>query len=255
MGHYRSTQGVVYQYFSGRWRIRYQPHRSAGHRKGRPRIGDILDDVGRSAGNLKAQIFLLCGKQALALIAIHDSEIASESQGINARGIKLTGLLVCGIWCQPSGRTVFPLKSPDVAPDAAFSVNWTSFAIFLVMIGGLGACAAEGMKNARRKFDLSERSRSDFFEAGKGARTPENVRFRLARFLPRRLLGAIEAPIVGAVIFWALNKFLSNYGTCYLVGLDCWRSSSSPLSSNTDCGVICKHVFTSAFLPFKDGSL
>jgi branched-chain amino acid transport system permease protein len=32
-------------------------------------------------------------------------------------------------------------------------------------------------------------------------------------------LGTIEGPIVGAVIFWALNKFLSDYGTWYLVGL------------------------------------
>ena len=32
-------------------------------------------------------------------------------------------------------------------------------------------------------------------------------------------IGTIEGPIVGALIFWALNKFLSDYGSWYLVGL------------------------------------
>ena len=54
-----------------------------------------------------------------------------------------------------------------ISPDAAFSVNWTAFAIFMVVIGGIGR---------------------------------------------------IEGPIVGALIFWALNKFFSDYGTWYLLG-------------------------------------
>ena len=32
-------------------------------------------------------------------------------------------------------------------------------------------------------------------------------------------IGRIEGPIVGALIFWALNKFFSDYGTWYLLGL------------------------------------
>jgi branched-chain amino acid transport system permease protein len=55
-----------------------------------------------------------------------------------------------------------------ISPDAAFSVNWTAFAIFMVVIGGIGR---------------------------------------------------IEGPIVGVLIFWALNKFFSSYGTWYLMGL------------------------------------
>ncbi|MFN5812131.1 MAG: branched-chain amino acid ABC transporter permease, partial [Burkholderiales bacterium] len=47
-------------------------------------------------------------------------------------------------------------------------VNWTAFAIFMVVIGGIGR---------------------------------------------------IEGPIIGALIFWALNKFFSDYGTWYLIGL------------------------------------
>ena len=32
-------------------------------------------------------------------------------------------------------------------------------------------------------------------------------------------IGRIEGPIVGAIVFWALNHFLSDYGTWYLLGL------------------------------------
>jgi branched-chain amino acid transport system permease protein len=55
-----------------------------------------------------------------------------------------------------------------ISPDAAFSVNWTAFAIFMVVIGGIGR---------------------------------------------------IEGPLVGALVFFLLNKFFSDYGTWYLLGL------------------------------------
>jgi branched-chain amino acid transport system permease protein len=32
-------------------------------------------------------------------------------------------------------------------------------------------------------------------------------------------IGTIEGPIIGVVLFYLLNKFLSDYGTWYLVGL------------------------------------
>lgn len=32
-------------------------------------------------------------------------------------------------------------------------------------------------------------------------------------------IGRIEGPIVGAVIFWLLNKFFADYGTWYQLGL------------------------------------
>ena len=33
-------------------------------------------------------------------------------------------------------------------------------------------------------------------------------------------IGRTKGPLAGAVIFWALNKFLSDYGTWELLGLD-----------------------------------
>jgi branched-chain amino acid transport system permease protein len=109
----------------------------------------------------------LRSKRGLALLAIRDNEVAAESQGIDVRGMKLAVYVVAALGSGLAGALYF-LGNLRISPDAAFSVNWTAFAIFMVVIGGIGR---------------------------------------------------IEGPLVGALIFWTLNKFLSDYGTWYLLGL------------------------------------
>ncbi len=109
----------------------------------------------------------LRSKLGLALLAIRDNEVAAESQGIHVRRIKLAVYVTCAFGAGLAGALYF-VGNLRISPDAAFSVNWTAFAIFMVVIGGIGR---------------------------------------------------IEGPIVGALIFWALNKFFSDYGSWYLMGL------------------------------------
>jgi len=109
----------------------------------------------------------LRSKRGLALLAIRDNEVAAESQGIDVRGMKLAVYVVAAFGCGLAGALYF-VGNLRISPDAAFSVNWSAFAIFMVVIGGIGR---------------------------------------------------IEGPLVGALIFWALNKFFSDYGTWYLLGL------------------------------------
>ena len=109
----------------------------------------------------------LRSKSGLALLAIRDNEIAAESQGIDVRATKLAVYVVAAFGCGLAGALYF-VGNLRISPDAAFSVNWTAFAIFMVVIGGIGR---------------------------------------------------IEGPIVGALIFWALNRYFSDYGTWYLLGL------------------------------------
>ncbi|HYN62529.1 MAG TPA: branched-chain amino acid ABC transporter permease, partial [Rubrivivax sp.] len=109
----------------------------------------------------------LRSKRGLALLAIRDNEVAAESQGIGVRRMKLAVYVVAAFGAGLAGALYF-LGNLRISPDAAFSVNWTAFAIFMVVIGGIGR---------------------------------------------------IEGPIVGALIFWALNKAFSDYGTWYLLGL------------------------------------
>ena len=109
----------------------------------------------------------LRSKQGLALLAIRDNEVAAESQGVAVQRMKLAVYVVAALGAGLAGALYF-VGTLRISPDAAFSVNWTAFAIFMVVIGGIGR---------------------------------------------------IEGPIVGALIFWALNKLFSDYGTWYLLGL------------------------------------
>lgn len=109
----------------------------------------------------------LRSKRGLALLAIRDNETAARSQGIAVGRMKLAVYTVAALGAGLAGGLYF-VGNLRISPDAAFSVNWTAFAIFMVVIGGIGR---------------------------------------------------IEGPLVGAVVFWALNKFFSDYGSWYLIGL------------------------------------
>lgn len=109
----------------------------------------------------------LRSKGGLAVLAIRDSEIASASQGIDVKRSKLIIYIAAAFGAALAG-SMYLLGNLRISPDAAFSVNWTAFSIFIVMIGGIGT---------------------------------------------------IEGPIVGVVLFYLLNRFFSDYGTWYLVGL------------------------------------
>jgi branched-chain amino acid transport system permease protein len=109
----------------------------------------------------------LRSKRGLALMAIRDNEVAAESQGIAVQRTKLAVYVVAGFGAGLAGAMYY-LSNLRITPDAAFSVNWSAFAIFMVVIGGIGR---------------------------------------------------IEGPILGALIFWVLNKFFSDYGSWYLIGL------------------------------------
>ena len=109
----------------------------------------------------------LRSRQGLALQAIRDNETAARSQGVAVDRMKLAVYAVAAVGAGLAGGLYF-LGNLRISPDAAFSINWTAFAIFMVVIGGIGR---------------------------------------------------IEGPIVGALVFWFLNKFFSDYGTWYLIGL------------------------------------
>src|SRR5574337_726574 len=109
----------------------------------------------------------LRSKQGLALLAIRDNEMAAESQGVAVKRMKLMVYVVTTLGARLTDALYF-VGNLRISPNTAFSVNWSAFAIFMVVIGGIGR---------------------------------------------------IEGPIVGALIFWALNKLFSDYGTWYLLGL------------------------------------
>ena len=109
----------------------------------------------------------LRSKRGLALTAMRDNAVAANSQGVDVKRARFGVYLVSSGGAALAGGLYF-VSNLRISPDAAFSVNWTAFAIFIVMIGGLGT---------------------------------------------------LEGPIIGTLIFFLLNKFLSDFGTWYLIGL------------------------------------
>ena len=81
---------------------------------------------------------LLRSRNGLALTAIRDSEVASNSFGIDIWRHKFIVYVVTAGLTASTGALIF-LQKLRISPDAAFSVNdWTAFVIFIVVIGGIG---------------------------------------------------------------------------------------------------------------------
>jgi len=79
----------------------------------------------------------LRSKRGLALLAIRDNEVAAQSQGIDVGRMKLAVYTVAAFGAGLAGALYF-VGNLRISPDAAFSVNWSAFAIFVVVIGGIG---------------------------------------------------------------------------------------------------------------------
>ena len=86
---------------------------------------------------LAATYVYLRSRQGLGLMAIRDSEPASESLGIDVFRTKLTVYLIAAFGTGVTGALIY-LNLLRISPDAAFSISWTAYTIFIVVIGGLG---------------------------------------------------------------------------------------------------------------------
>jgi branched-chain amino acid transport system permease protein len=90
------------------------------------------------AAILAAIVWLLRSRYGLALTAIHDSEIAARSNGINAARIKYVVYVAVAFGTATVGALIF-LQKARISPGSAFSINdWTFFVIVFVVIGGIG---------------------------------------------------------------------------------------------------------------------
>jgi branched-chain amino acid transport system permease protein len=86
---------------------------------------------------LTAVYLYLRSRRGVALMAVRDSEPASESLGVDVFGTKLAVYLIAAFGTGMTGALIY-LNLLRVSPDAAFSINWTAYTIFIVVIGGLG---------------------------------------------------------------------------------------------------------------------
>jgi branched-chain amino acid transport system permease protein len=117
--------------------------------------------------SIGAAYLLLRGRLGLALMAVRDEETAANAVGVDVGRAKRLVYLVSAAGCGAAGG-VITVSSLSVNPDAIFSVQWSAYMIFIVVIGGIGY---------------------------------------------------IEGPLLGGIVFFALQQLLSDYGSWYLVVL------------------------------------
>jgi branched-chain amino acid transport system permease protein len=89
------------------------------------------------AGAVVLVYLLLRSRLGLALTAIRDSEAGAESLGVNVLRSKVTVYLIAAFGCALTGAVIY-LALLRIQPNAAFSINWTAYMIFIVVIGGIG---------------------------------------------------------------------------------------------------------------------
>ncbi|BEL05366.1 branched-chain amino acid ABC transporter permease [Actinoplanes sichuanensis] len=123
--------------------------------------------LGLALASIAGCYLLLRGRLGLSLMAVRDEETAASSAGIDVRRAKLLVYLVSAVGCGAAGG-VITVSSLSVNPDAIFSVQWSAYMIFIVVIGGIGF---------------------------------------------------IEGPLLGALVFFALQQLLADYGSWYLIVL------------------------------------
>ncbi|MDB5526992.1 MAG: hypothetical protein JWR51_95 [Devosia sp.] len=90
-----------------------------------------------AAGGLAAIYFALRSKTGLALTAIRDSEPGASGVGIKVLRTKRFVYVVASGFTGALGALIYA-NLLSVSPDAAFSLNWTAYVIFIVVIGGVG---------------------------------------------------------------------------------------------------------------------
>jgi len=89
------------------------------------------------AGAMAAIYALLRSRWGLALVAVRDSERASQSLGVDGTRVKWFVYIAAAAGCAMAGALIFATKL-RVSPDAAFSVDWSTTMFFVVVIGGIG---------------------------------------------------------------------------------------------------------------------
>lgn len=80
---------------------------------------------------------LLRGRIGLALTAVRDDEVTARAAGVDVNWAKRVIFLISAAGCGAAGGLLV-MSQLGVQPDAIFSVQWSAYMIFIVIIGGIG---------------------------------------------------------------------------------------------------------------------
>jgi branched-chain amino acid transport system permease protein len=131
---------------------------------------------------------LLRSRLGASLQAIRDDEDAAASVGVRVMACKRILFIIAAVGCGAAGAMTLA-NTVFVEPTSIFSVQWTAYMIFMVLVGGLGTF--EGPIIGAVVLFLIQNEFSDsgvWYLVGLGA-----TAMLFALFLPKGIWGAIES--------------------------------------------------------------
>lgn len=84
-----------------------------------------------------ACVALIRSRHGLALTAVRDDPIAAATAGVDVRRVKRLVFVIAAAGCGMAGA-IMAISTMRVQPDGIFSVQWSAFMIFIVVVGGVG---------------------------------------------------------------------------------------------------------------------
>src|SRR5262249_38907856 len=93
--------------------------------------------VGLVFGMVALVVAMLRLRPGLALMAIRDGEEAAAGLGVALFRVKLLAFVVAAAGTGLAAA-LLTVQTPFIQPDAAFSIQWSAAASFMVVVGGLG---------------------------------------------------------------------------------------------------------------------
>jgi branched-chain amino acid transport system permease protein len=82
-------------------------------------------------------VVTLRSRTGLALMAIRDAEDAAAGLGVNVWRVKLLAFVIAAAGTGLIAALI-AVQTPFIQPNAAFSIEWSATASFMVVVGGLG---------------------------------------------------------------------------------------------------------------------
>ena len=140
-----------------------------------------------TAAVLTALFVLLRSRLGASLQAIRDDEEAAASLGVRVMSGKRILFVFAAIGCAAAGALTLA-NTLFIEPSSIFSVQWSAYMIFMVLVGGLGTF--EGPIIGAVVFWFIQNQFADsgaWYLVGLGA-----IAILFALFLPRGLWGAVE---------------------------------------------------------------
>jgi branched-chain amino acid transport system permease protein len=82
-------------------------------------------------------IFLSLGTRGYAIKAIRDDELAAQSIGVAVSKYRVAIFMVSAVACGLAGA-IQAVSVSFITPQGAFDLSWTTSAVFIVIVGGIG---------------------------------------------------------------------------------------------------------------------